>query len=269
MLLKDLESKLRDQKDNLNINSLIEFLVSVGLDLQNPRQLSNNVFVELPIRFYNTQVRNSELGAFSYFATGKIYDTVVGRYCSVANSVTIGHGNHPTSWLSTNPFQYQESFRIRNGELYSHYHEYNNYHTNREQRKQVNLDVKKDKTIIGHDVWIGTAAIVLAGVKIGNGAVVAAGSVVTKDVPAYAIVGGNPAKVIKYRFNSDFINKLQELEWWKYSPWDMNSLNINFSHIDEAIKEIEKYVKDGELSELKEEKVQIEELLSLYNKEFS
>ena len=71
-------------------------------------------------------------------------------------------------------------------------------------------------TKIGNDVWIGRSAIVLSGVNIGNGAVIGAGSVVTKDVPDYAIVAGNPAKLIRYRFDEHTIQELQSLKWWAW-----------------------------------------------------
>lgn len=76
---------------------------------------------------------------------------------------------------------------------------------------------RKGQILIGNDVWIGNGVTILGGVRIGNGAVVAAGSVVVKDVPPYAVVGGNPAKIIKYRFPKDVIDKLQRIAWWNWS----------------------------------------------------
>lgn len=75
----------------------------------------------------------------------------------------------------------------------------------------------KGKIQIGHDVWIGTKSIILSGVKVGTGAVIGAGSVVTKDVPSFAIVGGNPAKIIKYRFSEQVGKKIIETKWWNWS----------------------------------------------------
>ena len=75
----------------------------------------------------------------------------------------------------------------------------------------------KGDTEIGNDVWIGYEALVMPGVKIGNGAVIASKSVVTADVPAYSVVGGNPAKVIKYRFEESIIEALQSVAWWNWS----------------------------------------------------
>lgn len=87
---------------------------------------------------------------------------------------------------------------------------------------------------IGNDVWIGTSAVILSGVKIGHGAVVAAGSLVTKNIPPYAIVGGNPAKIIKYRFNEDKIKELLEMNWWDWSEEKIkNNIEILSSKINE------------------------------------
>ena len=82
---------------------------------------------------------------------------------------------------------------------------------------------------IGHDVWIGTRAIVLDGITVGNGAVIAANSVVTKDVPPYAIVAGVPAKIIKYRFNDDKINKLNDSKWWEL---DLNEIKQKINNLN-------------------------------------
>jgi serine acetyltransferase len=82
----------------------------------------------------------------------------------------------------------------------------------------------KGDITIENDVWIGAKATVMSGIKIGNGAVVAAGSVVTKDVPPYAIVAGNPAKIVKYRFDESQIEKLLQISWWN---WDEGKIRDN------------------------------------------
>ena len=81
--------------------------------------------------------------------------------------------------------------------------------------KERRFEEFKAQIEIGNDVWIGDSAIIMDGVKIGDGSIIAAGAVVTKDVPPYAIVGGVPAKIIRYRFDEDDINFLLELSWWE------------------------------------------------------
>ncbi|QHL89493.1 hypothetical protein GU926_17095 [Nibribacter ruber] len=82
----------------------------------------------------------------------------------------------------------------------------------------------KGDIVIGNDVWIGAHSIVLSGVTIGNGAIIGANSVVTKDLPPYSIAVGTPAKVIKYRFEPEIIEKLQQIQWWN---WDKDKFNKN------------------------------------------
>jgi virginiamycin A acetyltransferase len=95
----------------------------------------------------------------------------------------------------------------------------------------------KGDIIIENDVWIGAKSTIMSGVKIGNGAIVAAGSVVTKDVPPYAVVAGNPGKVVKYRFNDDQINKLLEISWWNWNEEKIrdNAMIMWSNEIDEFI----------------------------------
>src|SRR5699024_1473398 len=96
---------------------------------------------------------------------------------------------------------------------------------------------------IGNDVWLGSHVAVLRGVTIGDGAIVASGAVVTKDVPAYAIVGGVPASLIRYRFDEQTIERLQELRWWRFTPDQLDG--VPFDDIHAAIEVIEKRVADG------------------------
>ena len=99
--------------------------------------------------------------------------------------------------------------------------------------------------IIKNDVWIGINCIILDGITIGNGAVVAAGSVVTKDVAPYSIVGGNPAKLIKYRFSPELIKRIEDLKFWDMPIEDIQGVDIWCENIEDTIKEIEliKYTK--------------------------
>ena len=123
---------------------------------------------------------------------------IIGNYCSIGSGAVFmmaGNQGHRTDWISTFPFHFQANIFKNSKNPYK----------------------KSGDTIVGHDVWIGSEAMIMAGVTIGSGAVVASRAVVTKDVEPYAIVGGNPAKVIKYRFSHDKIKKLLSLKWWNWS----------------------------------------------------
>jgi chloramphenicol O-acetyltransferase type B len=150
------------------------------------------------------------LQSYSYLNKNCVLQNVnIGRYCSIATNVQIGLGNHPTNLLSTSTLFYKKknTFGI---ELID---------------KDINFSEYKT-TNIGHDVWIGSSAIILDGVEVGIGAIIAAGAIVTKDVPPYAVVGGVPAKILKYRFSDEQIQILLESKWWEKEPQEILSLEL-------------------------------------------
>ena len=105
---------------------------------------------------------------------------------------------------------------------------------------------QKQQVKINHDVWIGQNVTLLAGIQVGTGSIIAANSVVTKDVEPYSIVGGNPAKIIKYRFSKEIIDKLLEIKWWEYKYTDFYDMDISepdifITQFEKRISEIEKY----------------------------
>jgi len=98
------------------------------------------------------------------------------------------------------------------------------------------------RTTIGHDVWIGHGAFIAPGVTIGNGAVVAGQAVVTKDVPPYAIVGGNPAQILRMRFDLHKCAALQALAWWRFAPWQL--AGVPFADVGKAIPQLRTLIAD-------------------------
>jgi chloramphenicol O-acetyltransferase type B len=127
----------------------------------------------------------------------------IGSFCSIAHEVAIlGGGEHRTDWITTFPLRiaFDDPLAGKDG-----------------------IPFSKGETKIGNDVWIGFRATVLSGVTIGDGAVIGAGAVVVADVPPYAIVAGNPARVVRYRFSSSNIEKLLALRWW---DWDIDRIKI-------------------------------------------
>jgi len=161
---------------------------------------------------FTTIEQGCSLGAFSYIVSGFLCGVEIGRYCSFGENVQVGRQNHPMHWLSTSPFLYLNNKDIVDiGGKFD-----DNVLTETPDYPEPATQLKN--TVIQNDVWVGHGAIINAGVTIENGAVIAAGAVVTKDVPAYAIVGGNPAKLIRYRFSADVIEQLQTYRWWQYAP---------------------------------------------------
>ena len=157
---------------------------------------------------------NTKMDAHSFCGYNcEIINTEIGRYCSIASNVFIGGIEHPIDWVGTSPVFYKgrDSVKLKLSEY---------------ERPQDKI------TYIGNDVWIGYRACIKAGVTIGDGAIIGMGAVVTKNIPPYAIVGGNPAKIIKYRFPDDLINDLLESRWWQED--------------ERRLRDASKYAKDPE-----------------------
>lgn len=168
--------------------------------------------------FKGTIINKSKIASFSYIGRNSlIQNATIGRFCSISKEVNIGLGSHPLDMFSTSQVFYRKANALKLDII------------------PKDLGFKEYKPIqIGHDVWIGTRAIILDGVSVGHGAVIAANSVVTKDVPPYAIVGGVPAKIIKYRFTENVINELLNLKWWE---WEMTKIKDEMPHLFKSINQ--------------------------------
>ena len=141
-----------------------------------------------------------KFGGYSYVNENSAMGNVtLGRFTSIGPGFICGYGEHPTNFITTSPVFY--STRKQCGISFTETSRYD----------------EQQPTTIGNDVWIGARSFVRDGVKIGDGALIAAGAVVTADVPDYAIVGGVPAKLIRYRFPEDVVQQLLEIQWWNWS----------------------------------------------------
>ena len=137
-------------------------------------------------------IDNSTVGLHSYIADfAMVNNTTIGKYCSVGPGFKSGLGSHPHNFISTSPFFYH-AMNTSPELLYQEY----------------------ERTWIGNDVWVGANVFIKDGVTVGDGAIIAAGAVVLKDVSPYAIMGGVPAKVIRYRHDADTIATLTKIKWW-------------------------------------------------------
>lgn len=189
-------------------------------NLQHKR--SSEVTAEPPFWFMGptTSATTTRIGAFSYLMGGVVdYCTSIGLYCSIAGGVRIGEPDHPVDWMSTSPFQYEA-------------HRFGWYPSADDcsiRPPQGDSAFRKGPVVIGNDVWIGADVVVLRGVSINDGAVVVAGAVVTRDVPPSTIVGGVPAREISKRFADVTIAELLELQWWRFSPNQLDGIAFDDS----------------------------------------
>ena len=158
-------------------------------------KLEGGEFHSKTLRAIFSEYHDIHIGMYSYgcFSPENIpAGTLIGRYCSFARGILILNGSHPVTFKSTHPFFYNPSLGYVD-----------------------KLLIERTKIIIGNDVWVGANATILPSVsQISDGAVIGAGSVVTKNVPPFAIVAGNPSKIAKYRFKEETIQKIIKSGWW-------------------------------------------------------
>jgi acetyltransferase-like isoleucine patch superfamily enzyme len=162
-------------------------------------KIKSKVRINIFVKIYDSTINE-------YTYVGKkteIINADIGKFCSIAKGCNIGLTQHSINCISTNPI-FTENI-------------------NGTGEKWIDSNVRNSlfrtpRVLIGNDVWIGTNVIIMSGVVIGDGAIVGAGSIVTKDIPPYAIVAGVPAKIIRYRFGIEIIEKLTDLKWWDSDP---------------------------------------------------
>lgn len=189
-------------------NVLIQYRLKRRWRLQNENNgtMIGNIFFDIS----RLTVGKETYGVINALIHNSGYKMKIGNYCSIASNVIfILCSDHRTDTISTFPFKVKC------------------IHTEKEEA------VSKGDIIVDDDVWIGQGAVILSGVHIGQGAVVAAGAIVTKDVPPYAIVGGNPARIIKYRFSDELIEELLKVDYDKLTK------EMVREHIDDLYQKLE------------------------------
>lgn len=150
------------------------------------------------VRFYR-----GKIGKYSYIGNNSfVSDTDIGSFTSISTDCYIGGTSHPTDWVSTSPV----------------FHKWENIMKKNFARHEFEIF---KRTTIGNDVWIGNRVMIKAGVKIADGAVIGMGSIVTKDIGPYEIWAGNPARLIRKRFEDETIDALEKMKWWE---WDDNKI---------------------------------------------
>lgn len=167
------------------------------------------------------------IGNCSYIGSGSFCNCKIGSFTSISNA-TIVDGKHPIDRVSTSPAFVKESKCLMKKRFSTHLFEESN-------KCSEHFSVE-----IGNDVWIGYGVLIKSGIRIGDGAVIGMGSVVVKDVPPYAVVGGNPAKIIKFRFDEKIVKKLQNIKWWNWSEDKILKYSVFFNSPEKLFYELEK-----------------------------
>jgi acetyltransferase-like isoleucine patch superfamily enzyme len=168
--------------------------------------------VEKPVVVQGTIIPDGpfRMGAFSASYGGRLYSIDIGRYCSFAPDLQTGWEEHPADWATSSMLGYVKDL-----------HGWATLLGRPDHEPGQQFNAIRGLTTIGNDVWIGQGVFIRSGVTIGDGAIIGARSLVLRDVPPYAIVVGTPAKVIRFRFPEKHIESLLQLEWWRYSIFDM------------------------------------------------
>lgn len=220
------------KRSGLRIEPGIRFFVKKAvLQFEPPAQLNN-----ADLYLY----RGFQLGRYSFIRSGTIRHVgSIGRYTSIGPRVMIGEGEHPIHWLSTSPAQYL-------AKQFSFYPPEAADAAERViDRDETNTDDSSRGLVeIGNDVWIGANVMIRRGIKIGDGAVVASGAFVNRDVEPYSIVGGLPARPLRSRFEDATVERLLRVKWWEFDIADL--AGVDFTNVSAALDEIERREAAGE-----------------------
>lgn len=208
---------------------------------------TTETIIESPARLDYGVFKFGFMGAFSYIgingsSTFMVHVESIGRFCSIAANVICGQSEHPTDFVSASPIFVGFSLKGRDVDTFR---ERNQIGLAKAGRKlNAALGERANKIRIGNDVWIGEAAFIRRGVTIGDGAIIAARAVVTRDVPPYAIVAGTPARIIRYRFEPEVIAELLRLQWWNYGLTALEG--ADFTDIANVIAVADRRIASGE-----------------------
>lgn len=219
--LRILRNKKRYPKsviESSSINKTAEIgsdsIIKKGASVANNAKIGSNCLITSNVLIGS----DVSFGDYSYVNSDtRINSGIIGKFCSISYGCQIGMNEHPTNFISSSPFLYGPN-NIFGVDPY-----FQENHT---------------PPVIGNDVWIGSQAIILQGVKIGDGAIIAAGAVVNKDVPPYTIVGGVPAKFIKKRFDDAAINYLSNIKWWDMSIEDIRQMKETFLKKEKWVEDL-------------------------------
>ena len=206
---------------NKEVIYMISYIISRIMTRLSLKSIRNSKIDKKAKLIGKVSVINSQIGRYTYISNNSaVINTEIGSFCSIASGCSIGGASHPSDWMSTSPvFHSGRNVFMKNFSS----HPFNPY----------------KKSIIGNDVWLGLRVFVKAGVKIGDGAIIGMGSIVTKDVPPYEIWAGNPARKISDRFDNETKEKLLALNWWELDEKNLKELAKSANDVNKLLHETE------------------------------
>lgn len=231
------------------LQTLAEHRVSFMGRPQNTRfgfgRSRNPIVLEPFIQFRGGWMDILNIGAFTYLGCVQSqYRHVqsIGRFCSLGPNMVAGAAEHATSMVSSHSM-FTGNWNATWPELFTEFGISQEEMTKGAAALRRNIGAKNHRIVIGNDVWIGDGVFIARGVKIGDGAIVAARAVITKDVEPYSIVGGVPARRIRYRFDESTIARLNKVKWWEYGPAIL--VGTDWGNPEKCLDAIERKISDG------------------------
>lgn len=231
-------------------------LMAYGLQVHDGRLLNGLTRFENPSCVYGHRLKSCSFGAFVYFnAAGSTsaYRVQFGRYSQIGESSVIGPPEHPQTWFSSHPFAFTRPEHMPN---YYQMPEFARLAPEQQPGPSF-ADTVSNETWIGHEAYVGVGCFVKRGVRIGDGATVGANSVVTRDIPAYAVAVGSPARVLRLRFADHIVERLLALQWWRYdlAPFKQQ---VDYSKVEATLDFFEERKADGRLQTLRPDSYSVE-----------
>lgn len=204
---------------------------------------------ERPAMIHGHRLKGCSMGAFGFYNAAGLasaYRTRFGRYSQVGESTIVGPPEHPMTMFSTHPFAFSRPSHMP--KMYQ-MADFARLSPGDDAGPSWADHESPTETVIGHEAYVGAGSFIRRGVKVGVGAVIGARSVVTRDVPPYAIVAGSPARVLRYRFPDAMIERFLKLAWWDYDLAPIKR-DVNWADVERTLDFLEHQVADGALARL-------------------